>query len=91
MEAKVIIAIVVIVALIGHYWLYKWIKFKIDEGVVLKYLRDSTAAHTHATFSSEDIAASVLMTQERVTAVCARSKEIISEPTAPNTWSVKHG
>ncbi|WP_286977220.1 hypothetical protein [Pseudomonas sp.] len=89
MEAKVIIAIVVIVALIGHYWLYKWIKFKIDEGMVLKFLRDAAGTNPETRHTAQDMAEALLLPPDRVRAVCTRSPEIIATQDSPDTWSLK--
>ena len=49
MESKIIIAVVVVVALAAHIALYRWVKFKIQEGVILQFLRDAgeTGAPDH--------------------------------------------
>tara|TARA_R110002094_G_scaffold56240_7_gene67251 strand:- start:192 stop:473 length:282 start_codon:yes stop_codon:yes gene_type:complete len=41
MDAKVIVALVVIIAVAAHVVLYRWVKFKIQEGVILQFLRDA--------------------------------------------------
>lgn len=36
-----IVALVVIIAVAAHVVLYRWVKFKIQEGVILQFLRDA--------------------------------------------------
>ena len=37
MDAKIIVALVVIIAVAAHVVLYRWVKFKIQEGVILQW------------------------------------------------------
>lgn len=73
MEAKLVIGLVVIIVVVAHIWLYLWVRFKIDEGVLLKCLREN-AAVTSATKSN--LAAHASLGQRRVASVCVRSKLI---------------
>ncbi len=41
MESQLVIALVVLVAVAAHLALYRWVKFKIQEGVILQFLRDA--------------------------------------------------
>ena len=72
MGDKVVIGIVVIVAVIAHLWLYKWIRFKIDEGVILKYLEDFD---DQAYPDLDVIASNINIKKERVSIVCKKSKK----------------
>jgi hypothetical protein len=90
MEAKVIVMLVVVVALIAHVALYRWVKFKIQEGVILQFLRDAAEEgapdHRHATA----IAVHTQLSAERVATVCARSKEIIADPEDGQSWRARN-
>ena len=41
MQSEIIVALVVFVAIAAHVALYRWVKFKIQEGVILQFLRDA--------------------------------------------------
>ena len=72
MESKIIIAVVVVVALAAHIALYRWVKFKIQEGVILQFIRDAgeTGAPDH----------------QRVAVVCGKSPQIHADPDVDNSW-----
>ena len=86
MESQIIIALVVLVAIAAHVALYRWVKFKIHEGVILQFLRDAGEGgapdHHHAEAIAEHTGVSV----ERVTMVCRKSVEIHSDPEVENSW-----
>ncbi len=52
MKSEIIVAVVVLVAVAAHIALYRWVKFKIHEGVILQFLRDAADSgapdHHHA-------------------------------------------
>lgn len=73
---KIIIAIIVVVTLAAHYWLYRWVKFKVDEGVVLKCLEDAKAVSVDSALSSETIAQQSEIKLARVALVCQQSAKI---------------
>lgn len=90
MSAQAVVFVVVVVAVIAHVSLYRWVKFKIQEGVILQFLRDSAEEgapdHHHATA----IAAHTQLSAERVSAVCAKSKEIIADPEDGQSWRARN-
>lgn len=88
MSAKIIIALVVIVSLAAHYWLYRWVKFKIDEGVILKCLEDAKTAANAAHLSSESIAQQTQMKPQRIKQVCQQSPKIQPSPGAEQSWQL---
>ncbi|ARU87956.1 hypothetical protein [Pseudomonas sp. M30-35] len=88
MSEKIIIAVVVIVSLAAHYWLYRWVKFKIDEGVVLKCLEDAKTTSGDAHLSSQSIAQHTQMKLQRVATVCQQSPKIQHSPGAEDTWQL---
>ena len=86
MEPQIIIALVVLVAIAAHVALYRWVKFKIHEGLILQFLRDAgedgVPDHHHA----EAIAAHSGVPVKRVTMVCLKSVEIHSDPEVEGSW-----
>tara|TARA_R110001599_G_scaffold57591_6_gene158337 strand:+ start:34147 stop:34416 length:270 start_codon:yes stop_codon:yes gene_type:complete len=89
MEAKIIVALVVIIAVAAHVVLYRWVKFKIQEGVILQFLRDAREEGAPAHHHAAAIAAHTQLSAEQVAAVCARSKEILADPQAEHSWRVR--
>lgn len=79
MEQKIILAAIIIVSLIAHIWIYRWIKFKMDEGAVLRYLKDlpqtNSSEKTHINMPSK-VAELITMRESRVIAVCEKSADI---------------
>ena len=86
MKSQIIIALVVFVAVAGHVAIYRWVKFKIQEGVILQFLRDalrgSSSGHQHANAIAENTGISA----KRVALVCQKSDEIHSDPEQENCW-----
>ena len=86
MKSQIIIAVVVLVTVTGHVALYRWVKFKIHEGVILKFLRDARKDGNSESFEAEAIAANTDLSAERVTVVCRKSKDINCEPGVEDRW-----
>jgi hypothetical protein len=86
MESKIIIALVVLVVVAVHIALYRWVKFKIQEGVILQFLRDSQEEGAPDHHHADAIAVHTGIPVARVAAVCLRSREIHSDPEAENSW-----
>ena len=86
MESRIIIALVVVVAVAAHIGLYRWVKFKIQEGVILQFLRDAgeTGAPDH--HHADAIAAHTDISPQRVAAVCGKSPQIHCDPEVENSW-----
>lgn len=80
------VAVVVIVALLAHVALYRWVRFKVHEGAVLHYMREAANSGAADHHHSADIALHTALKEERVTAVCERSTEITRHQTAPDSW-----
>ena len=85
-ESQIIIALVVLVAIAAHIALYRWVKFKIHEGVILQFLRDSGEGGAPDHHHAEAIAAHTGVPVGRVTVVCRKSPEIHSDPEVDNSW-----
>lgn len=88
---KIIIAIVVIIAGLGHWLLYRWVKFKIHEGVILQFLRDASDSGAPNHHHAEAIASHTQLPVQRVAAVCVKSREIHPDPDADNSWRATGG
>ncbi|MCR9184156.1 MAG: hypothetical protein NXH81_02030 [Halieaceae bacterium] len=89
MDAKFIVALVVVIAVAAHVVLYRWVKFKIQEGVILQFLRDARDEGAPAHHHAAAIAAHTQLSAERVAAVCARSKEVMADPQAEHSWRAR--
>lgn len=79
MEQKIILVIVILVSIWAHAWLFLWMRFKMDEGLVLRCLKDLNEASEHAikqAYSLQAIVDASELKAERVEKVCIRSKEI---------------
>lgn len=90
MEAKIIIAIVTLVAVAAHVALYRWVRFKIDEGVVLQFFRDSDEAGQPNCHSTGAISTHTSLPPQRIIRVCDRSGELIAHPEQPDCWQLGH-
>ncbi|GMQ89580.1 MAG: hypothetical protein BMS9Abin09_1082 [Gammaproteobacteria bacterium] len=78
----------VIVTLIGAFilWLVSYIRFKMDEKKIHKFLTASTA-NTEFTFRSEHrIASETNLSEERVHKVCSKSKKIARNQKEKKSW-----
>ena len=85
MESGIVIAVVVVV-LAAHVGLYRWVKFKIQEGVILQFLRDAGEAGAPDHHHAEAIAAHTEISPQRVAVVCIKSPQIHSDPEVENSW-----
>ena len=83
MEDKIVIVVVVCVAVAAHIWLFNWIKFKMDEGAISKYLHDTSKDKYR---SSEEISLGTHMALKRVSAVCGKSKSISRDVKEGKSW-----
>ena len=83
MGEQVIIGIVVTVVLVAHGWLFIWVKFKIDEGTIMKILQETD---DHTFFSSEEISSIANIAIDRVSAVCSKSKNIRGNAKENGSW-----
>ena len=86
MNSQIIVALVVLVAVAAHIALYRWVKFKIHEGVILQFLRDAGKSGAPDHHHAEAIAAHTEISAERAAAVCRKSVEIQSDPKVENSW-----
>lgn len=89
MNSQIVVALVVLVAVAAHFSLYRWVKFKIHEGVILQFLRDAVESGAPDHHHADVIAAHTEISTERVELVCRKSMEIHSDPKFENSWCVK--
>lgn len=82
MEANIVIALVVCVVIAAHIVLYRWVKFKMDEGVILKFLQQGQ----NTWCSSQVISSSTGITADRVTAVCSKSSAFDKNTVETESW-----
>lgn len=76
MSDQLIIVLVVTIVVAAHLWLFLWIKFKMDEGIILKHFHD---ADKNSAFNSSEIAMLTDIAEHRVTVVCNKSKQFSNE------------
>ena len=88
MADPIIIGIVVVLTLGAHYWLYLWIKFRIDEGVVLVYLQADSADLTDSFFSTKAISLETGISVKRVLIVCNKSNKIKMRSQDSDSWRI---
>ena len=86
MKSQLIVAVVVLVVVAAHIALYRWVKFKVHEGVILKFLHEAGQSDTSGYVHAEAIAAKTDLSPRRITAVCHKSVEIHADPNAENCW-----
>ena len=86
MESQVIIAVVVVVAVAAHIAIYRWVKFKIHEGVIVQFLRDAAQEGAPDHHHADAIAGHTGIAAARVSAVCRKSAGIQSDPEIENSW-----
>jgi len=71
-----IIGLVSVIAIAAHVVIFRWVKFKIDEGVICEFLRNAPDDMVHGLPSMETIATGTGLAGKRVDALCARSARI---------------
>ena len=89
MKSEIIIAIVVLVTVAAHVAIYRWVKFKIHEGVILRFLREPAVAGAVRHHNTDAIAAGTDIPVARVSVVCSKSVEIHPDPSADDSWSAR--
>jgi len=86
-----VIALVVIIVVIAHGWLFLWVKFKMDEGAILKFIQDTAPTDEQAngqlSVSSEIIATHTSIARDRVSLVCRKSRHIEAIPESHEHWA----
>jgi hypothetical protein len=86
LNSKIVIALVVLVTVAAHVAIYRWVRFKVHEGVILKYLR-AQGEHTGADYGqTESIAQHTEISPRRVVVVCRKSLEICAASGKQGSW-----
>lgn len=85
MTDNIVLAVVVSVALIAHIWIFKWVRFKIDEATIISFIKEQTEPTTNKT---DDIALSTQMSAGRVSKVCNKSKTITLYDQSNDCWTL---
>jgi hypothetical protein len=86
MKSEIIIALVVLVAVAGHVALYRWVRFKIQEGVILQFLRDARERGDPDHHHADAIAGNTKISAKRVAVVCRKSMDIHADSDVENSW-----
>ncbi len=86
MSSEIFIALVVLVAIAAHVALYRWVKFKIHEGVILQFFRDRQEEGAGYYHHAEVISAHTDIPVGRLRVVCRKSKLIQSDPHGQDGW-----
>ncbi len=85
MPDKLVVALIVIITIAGHVWIFRWVKFKMDEGIILKFLKDNKDPDYHST---EAISSNTKIKIKRVSIVSNKSKNIIKHPSEKSSWYI---
>ncbi|MCX2982028.1 hypothetical protein EYC98_14285 [Halieaceae bacterium IMCC14734] len=89
MKSELTIAFVVLVAVAGHVALYRWVKFKVQEGVILKFLREAREQGAANSQHVDAIAAHTEIVAKRVAVVCRKSAGIEPDPHSASSWRTR--
>ena len=71
-----IIGLVSAIAIAAHVWIFLFVRFKILEGVICKFLQDAQATSAGQAQPVETIAANSQLSLPRVQRLCRRSPRI---------------
>lgn len=74
MSDKLVLIIVVVVVIAAHYWLYRWVKQRIDDGVIVHTLEE-----VGRPLDTEALVAATGLTASRVEALCRASSVIVEQ------------
>lgn len=83
MTTEILIGLVVAAIIAGHGWLYRFVKFKMDEATIIEFLQSSDQLSFRST---EAISSDTNLTSERVAAVCSKSKSIKRNAKEKESW-----
>lgn len=83
MQEYLVLTLVVIISIAAHVWLFLWIRFRIDEAVVVKCLEEDSGC---GGLSAEAMAQRIDYKAERVAAVCEKSSKILCLDSAAGLW-----
>jgi hypothetical protein len=72
-EQKVVLVFVVLVSVWAHVWIFIWLRFKVEEACIIRYLKDRQPCG-HASFS--ELAPAVKLNEKNIRRICRKSKEL---------------
>ena len=81
-----IVGLVSVIALAAHVALYRWVRFKIDEGLICKYLEDRNATSVDLALSLPDVIAASEVAEERFLKVCSKSSRTRLKADGSAVW-----
>lgn len=83
---NIIIGLFVAIVIFLHVWLYRWVKFKVDEGTIATLFKDSEGGKEE--FSTDVIASKTSIASHRVIAICNKSNDF-SQSDSNDSWRYK--
>ncbi len=81
-----IIGLVSVIALAAHIALFRWVRFKIDEGVISKYLEDRNASSSERAVDFHAIVLASDIAERRCYHVCSHSGRIRLDAGGNTAW-----
>ena len=81
-----VIAIVSLVALAAHVAIYWWVKFKVDEGVAVKYLDDHGARSPASALSLDRVSGGTDIESARLIRLASRSQQLRLDDAGERLW-----
>ena len=67
-----VLALVIVLTVVAHVWMFHWFRFKVHEGAILHYLAEAGAEQR----STRDISEHAGLGEKRVMTICRNSKKI---------------
>ena len=83
MNEKILIGIIVVVFLGAHLWLFLWIKFRVEEGSIIKSLKEVKDVNCS---NEETISLDTGIAVNRVITICTKSKIIKRNAMEKGSW-----
>lgn len=85
MQDKILIGVIVVVVIGAHAGLFLWIKFKVEEGVIIKFLKESSNKECA---SVGEISLATAIAEARVATICTKSKAIQEHAIEKESWGL---
>lgn len=82
---NIIIGLFVVIVVVLHFGLYRWVKFKVDEGTIISLFKSH---EINEPLSTVTISNEINMDSKRVIAVCKKSKDL-NESDSGDSWLYK--
>ena len=81
-----IVGLVSVIALAAHIARYRWVRFKINEGVICKFLEDHNALESTKAIELPAVVAATDVTDKHCGTICRHSNRISLNATASAAW-----